>query len=66
VEIAAEHSTVELPVGMPKEIFTHLQSVRVAGRRLNIARLAPVTAASSRNRNGRRGKPAKPWPGSRR
>jgi ATP-dependent RNA helicase DeaD len=66
VEIAAEHSTVELPVGMPKEIFTHLQSVRVAGRRLNIARLAPVTAASSRNRNGRRGKPAKPRPGSRR
>jgi len=40
VQMAAEHSTVELPVGMPKEIFSHLKKVRVAGRPLNISRVA--------------------------
>jgi ATP-dependent RNA helicase DeaD len=40
VEMAAEHSTVELPVGMPREIFAHLRNVWVAGRRLNISRVA--------------------------
>jgi ATP-dependent RNA helicase DeaD len=40
VQMAAEHSTVELPVGMPKEIFAHLKKVRVAGKPLNISRVA--------------------------
>jgi ATP-dependent RNA helicase DeaD len=40
VDMAAEHSTVELPVGMPREIFAHLKKVRVAGRPLNISRVA--------------------------
>jgi ATP-dependent RNA helicase DeaD len=39
VDMDAEHSTVELPVGMPREIFAHLKKVRVAGRPLNIARV---------------------------
>jgi len=39
VDMAAEHSTVELPVGMPREIFAHLKKVRVAGRPLNISRV---------------------------
>jgi len=40
VEISAEHSTVELPVGMPREIFQHLRNVWVAGRRLEISRVS--------------------------
>ena len=40
VDMSPEHSTVELPVGMPKEIFMHLKKVRVAGRPLNISRVA--------------------------
>ncbi len=40
VDIADEHSTVELPVGMPREIFVHLKKVRVAGRPLKISRVS--------------------------
>ena len=40
VDMADEHSTVELPVGMPREIFAHLKKVRVAGRPLKISRVS--------------------------
>jgi ATP-dependent RNA helicase DeaD len=39
VDIEAEYSVVELPVGMPKEIFRDLKKVWVCGRTLNISRL---------------------------
>jgi ATP-dependent RNA helicase DeaD len=38
IEIYADHSTVDLPDGMPKELFKHLKKVRVAGQRLDIKR----------------------------
>lgn len=38
IVIEQEHSTVELPRGMPKEIFRDLQKVWVCGRTLNISR----------------------------
>jgi ATP-dependent RNA helicase DeaD len=41
VEIFDDHSTVQLPEGMPKEIFKHLKSVWVNGQRLQISRLDP-------------------------
>ena len=37
IEIYERHSTIELPDGMPKEIFEHLRKVRVRGERLRIA-----------------------------
>jgi ATP-dependent RNA helicase DeaD len=43
VEIEAQHSTVELPTGMPKEIFTDLQKVWVCGQMLKISRLSAPT-----------------------
>jgi ATP-dependent RNA helicase DeaD len=33
-----DHSFVDLPAGMPKEIFRQLQKVRVAGQQLQISR----------------------------
>jgi ATP-dependent RNA helicase DeaD len=38
IEIYDDHSTVDLPEGMPKELFKHLKKVRVAGQRLDISR----------------------------
>jgi ATP-dependent RNA helicase DeaD len=37
IEIYDDHSTVDMPEGMPKEIFNHLKGVWVAGRRLEIS-----------------------------
>jgi ATP-dependent RNA helicase DeaD len=45
VDIREEYSYVDLPEGMPKEVFKDLQKVRVAGRELRISRVqakAPV------------------------
>ncbi len=39
IDIQADHSTVDLPEGMPKEIFQHLRRVFVCGQRLNLSRL---------------------------
>ncbi|MFC4252912.1 MAG: DEAD/DEAH box helicase [Sinimarinibacterium flocculans] len=38
VDIRGDHSLIELPEGMPKNIFQHLRKVWVAGRRLEISR----------------------------
>jgi ATP-dependent RNA helicase DeaD len=40
VDIREDHSYVDLPDGMPKEIFRELQKVRVAGRELRISRVS--------------------------
>jgi ATP-dependent RNA helicase DeaD len=37
IDINSDHSTVELPVGMPKEIFQHLRKVFIRGQRLNLS-----------------------------
>jgi ATP-dependent RNA helicase DeaD len=39
VQIFDDHSLVDLPEGMPKEVFKHLQKVWVSGQQLKIARL---------------------------
>ncbi len=39
IEIHDEYSTVDLPAGMPEEIFQHLKKVRVRQHPLNIVRL---------------------------
>jgi ATP-dependent RNA helicase DeaD len=59
IEIGDEHSTVELPVGMPKPVFDHLRTVWVAGRRLNISRVreragGPGAQPKGRGRAGAR------------
>ena len=37
IEIYEEYSTIDLPEGMPKDIFMDLKSVRVAGQKLDIS-----------------------------
>ncbi len=39
VEIFEDYSTVDLPAGMPKELYKHLRGVWVCGQRLDITRL---------------------------
>ncbi|MCB1683444.1 MAG: DbpA RNA binding domain-containing protein, partial [Pseudomonadales bacterium] len=48
IEIFAEHSVVELPTGMPRNIFADLRKAWVVGRQLNLSRLdAPATPAAA-------------------
>lgn len=39
IKIEENYSTVELPAGMPKELFQELKKVRVVGQQLNISRM---------------------------
>ena len=39
IRIQDDYSTVELPAGMPKELFQELKKVRVAGQQLNISKM---------------------------
>jgi len=39
IKIEDDYSTVELPAGMPKELFQELKKIRVVGQQLNISRL---------------------------
>ncbi len=53
VQIMDDHSTVDLPEGMPKAIFKELKQVHICGQRLNASLLASAaeeTSLSTRNR----------------
>jgi ATP-dependent RNA helicase DeaD len=66
VDIREDHSYVDLPEGMPKEIFKQLQKVRVAGRELRISRVSekppkpPRATLGRHNASPREERPAKP------
>jgi ATP-dependent RNA helicase DeaD len=68
VEIFDDYSTVDLPEGMPKEIFKHLRSVWVSGQRLQISRLEspgkPTPDGSAKKKPGAR-QPGARQPGAR-
>ena len=54
IKIEENYSTVELPAGMPKELFQELKKVRVAGQQLNISSMdkALIKKAKSKKRVG--------------
>ncbi|MCK5662624.1 MAG: DbpA RNA binding domain-containing protein, partial [Thiotrichaceae bacterium] len=54
IKIEENYSTVELPAGMPKELFQELKKVRVAGQQLNISSLdkSLIKKAKSKKRVG--------------
>ncbi len=61
IKIEENYSTVELPAGMPKELFQELKKVRVVGQQLNISSMdkALIKKAKGKKRMGdfsRRGK----------
>jgi ATP-dependent RNA helicase DeaD len=47
IEIQDEFTTVELPEGMPKEIFQHLKKVRVRQRAMNISLLSKPSSGEN-------------------
>ncbi len=48
IKLHDSYSTVDLPEGMPKEIFTHLKKVWVCNRKLNIGILGEVGRAPAK------------------
>ncbi len=62
IKIEENYSTVELPAGMPNDLFQALKKVRVVGKSLNISRLDPalIKKAKSKKRVGSTSKRAKP------
>ncbi|HWY95311.1 MAG TPA: DbpA RNA binding domain-containing protein, partial [Steroidobacteraceae bacterium] len=66
VDIREDHSFVDLPEGMPKQIFKDLQKVRVVGRELRISRVSEKPPKPPRDSAGRHGrKPGGPAPDAR-
>jgi ATP-dependent RNA helicase DeaD len=53
VDIREDHSFVDLPEGMPNQIFKELQKVRVAGRELRISRVSEKPPKAPRDSTGR-------------
>ena len=53
VDIREDHSFVDLPEGMPKQIFKDLQKVRVVGRELRIRRVSEKPPKPPRDSTGR-------------
>ena len=54
VDIREDHSFVDLPEGMPKQIFKDLQKVRVVGRELRISRVSDNPSKPPRDTAGGR------------
>jgi ATP-dependent RNA helicase DeaD len=58
IEIEAEYSLVDLPAGMPNDVFMDLKKVRVCGQPINISRHGEAKA--SRKRKGKPNPKGKP------
>jgi ATP-dependent RNA helicase DeaD len=58
IEIEAEHSLVDLPAGMPKDIFMDLKKVRICGQAMNIS--LHGEAKTPRKRKGKPNPKGKP------
>ncbi len=59
IKIYDDHSTIELPEGMPKDIFQHLKRVRVRQQPLKLRHLGAVEQSKPRN-----GGPPRKGPGT--
>lgn len=54
IDIYSEHSTVDLPIGMPRDIFRALKKVWVCGRQLNISHEVPAPEQKPLNKGRKR------------
>ncbi|MCQ8102519.1 DEAD/DEAH box helicase [Methylomonas sp. SURF-2] len=50
IKIEENYSTVELPAGMPKDLFQALKKVRVAGKPLNISKYDPALVKKDKSK----------------
>ncbi|MDO9141966.1 MAG: DbpA RNA binding domain-containing protein, partial [Methylobacter sp.] len=48
IKIQDDYSTVELPAGIPKELFEELKKVRVAGQQLNISKMGEAAKKAAK------------------
>ena len=55
IDIQTDHSFIDLPEGMPKEVFKHLQGVWVSGERLRISRAAAKGPQRPKGKKRRKG-----------
>jgi ATP-dependent RNA helicase DeaD len=60
IAIGESHSTVDLPEGMPKEVFRHLQKVWVCGRQLQLSLMGRGADAGKPPRSDRPSRSDKP------
>ena len=58
IDIHTDHTLIDLPRGMPRDIYQSLKNTRVAGRRLNIRRQAQTRGKARAKAAGRKGRPA--------
>ena len=56
IRLYEEYSTVDLPEGMPKDVFNDLKKTRVAGRPLAISRLGEASAGDAPAAHARKAK----------
>ncbi len=49
IKIQDDYSTVELPAGIPKELFEELKKVRVAGQQLNISKMGEAARKTAKS-----------------
>ncbi|MCP4232125.1 MAG: ATP-dependent helicase, partial [Aestuariibacter sp.] len=59
INIFDDHSLVDLPEGMPKELFSALKKVRVMGQALNISQIGKNAPRTVTKENPRKDKPQK-------
>jgi len=59
IEIFDDHSLVDLPEGMPKEIYRELQKVWVAGQQLRLSKVEAGGASAQRASAPRHKEPGK-------
>ncbi|OQX30378.1 MAG: ATP-dependent RNA helicase [Candidatus Sedimenticola endophacoides] len=59
ITIHDDHSLVDLPKGMPKEVFHDLRKTWVCGRRLNISRIGADDAPGKHRKGKKKGKSKK-------
>jgi ATP-dependent RNA helicase DeaD len=52
IRIQDDYSTVELPAGIPKELFEELKKVRVAGQQLNISKMGEGAKKAAKSDDG--------------
>jgi len=64
IEINEDHSIIELPKGMPNEIFEELKSVWVSGQQLKISKFAKAKRNDAGSYKSRSDKPRSSKPGS--
>ena len=60
IDIHDNYSLIDLPEGMPKEVYTDLRKTWVAGQKLNITRVKEAGDKPAPRRESKSDKPGKP------